>query len=133
MADSPRRNRVLVIDDDAAVRQTFRRLIDHAGFDVVVAGDGAEGLQMLRDDPTIGLVLLDYDMPGLNGAGVRAVQRADPQLWSVPTVIVSGTQESDALRDELQPTEYLRKPVSRKRLIATVARYCAPRSASENS
>lgn len=133
MADSPRRNRVLVIDDDAAVRQTFRRLIDHAGFDVVVAGDGAEGLQMLRDDPTIGLVLLDYDMPGLNGAGVRAVQRADPQLWSVPTVIVSGTQESEALRDELQPTEYLRKPVSRKRLIATVARYCAPRSASENS
>lgn len=122
-----------MIDDDAAVRQTFRRLIDHAGFDVVVAGDGAEGLQMLRDDPTIGLVLLDYDMPGLNGAGVRAVQRADPQLWSVPTVIVSGTQESEALRDELQPTEYLRKPVSRKRLIATVARYCAPRSASENS
>ena len=133
MADSPPRNRVLVIDDDAAVRQTFRRLIEDAGFDVVVAGDGAEGLQMLRDDPTIGLVLLDYDMPGLNGAGVRAVQRADPRLWSVPTVMVSGTQQSEGLRDELQPTEYLRKPVSRKRLLATVARYCAPRPASDDS
>ena len=63
----PGGNRVLVVDDDRAVRVAFQRALDLAGFDATVASGGGEGLEILRDDPTIDLVLLDLMMPEMDG------------------------------------------------------------------
>ena len=119
------RNRVLIIDDDDAVRQVFQRLLESAGFDVAGAAGGAEGLQRLREDPFIGLVLLDLNMPDVDGRSVRRAQRADPQLHAIPTVVVTGSADR-IVDEELQAADYLHKPVSRERLLAVVQSYCDP-------
>jgi len=127
MTDSPARNRVLVIDDDEMVRQVFQRFLQAAGFDVLIASNGAAGLKIMGDDPSIGLVLLDLDMPGMDGRHVRNIQLADPQLAAIPTIIVTGSA-AESIQPEGMETDLLRKPVSRDFLIEVVSRYCWPTS-----
>jgi CheY-like chemotaxis protein len=115
--------RVLVVDDDRAIRELFRRVLLFEGFDVVVAPGGAEGLRVLGIDPAIALVLLDLDMPGIDGRGFRRAQSSDPRLAGIPTVVVTAVL-TDANRAELNATAYLNKPVPRARFIQIVERYC---------
>jgi two-component system response regulator MprA len=126
MADVPVRNRVLVVDDNPAVRETFRRLLLQAGFQVVAVSSGAAALATLRDDPTIGLMLLDVGMPEVDGLTVRRAQLADPQLSSVPTVIVSGSADPRINSSDIRADDYLHKPVLRRQLLDVVSRYCRP-------
>ena len=100
-------------------------MLEHAGFEVVTASGGAEGLRMLRDDSAIGLVLLDLMMPEMDGWRFRHAQRADARLASVPTLVVTGAALGPGVRDELQAADYLAKPVTPDLLISTVARLCS--------
>ena len=125
MSDAPlSRNRVLVVDDDPVVRRMFQRSLELAQFDVVVACDGAEGLKILRDDDTIGLVLLDLTMPGMDGRAFLQEQHAHSRLATIPTIILSGSTLAENLREELQVTDFLQKPIRRDCLIGVVAAYC---------
>ena len=127
MSDAPfSRNRVLVVDDDPVVRLMFQRSLELAKFDVMVASGGAEGLRILRDDQTIGLVLLDLTMPGMDGWRFLQEQRADSRLSTIPTIILSGSTLAQNLHEELQVADFLRKPVGRERLISVVGAYCKP-------
>jgi len=116
--------RVLVVDDEKAMQILYRRSLQGAGFDVVIAKDGPDGLQKLREDPGIRLVLLDLNMPVMDGWGFRAEQRADPQLKDVPTVVVTGEPLARLVQSELHAAEYLLKPVGREHLISVVSDYC---------
>jgi CheY-like chemotaxis protein len=118
---------VLIIDDDPEVCATFQESLQLAGFDVAVAGGGADGLRILRADPTIGLVLLDLMMPEMDGWRFRHAQRLDARLAAIPTVIVSGTDLRTIVHAELQAVDYLLKPVARDHLVSVVASYCKPR------
>jgi CheY-like chemotaxis protein len=120
-------NRVLVVDDDLAVRRLFRRTLELAKFDVVVASGGAEGLRMLRADPTIGLVLLDLTMPDMDGWRFRHAQRSDSRVATIPTIIVTGAPLAQVVHEELQAADYLLKPVGREHLVSVVAVYCRPK------
>jgi CheY-like chemotaxis protein len=126
--------RVLVVDDERGIRELFRRVLLLAGYDVLLAAGGAEGLQLLGRNPDIGLILLDLDMPYIDGSRFRAAQLADPRLAGVPTVVVTGMALTDALRAELHADAYLTKPAPPAQLTATAARYCrAPLAASPNA
>jgi CheY-like chemotaxis protein len=118
--------RVLIVDDDPGVREMFRRSLELAHFDAVVAGGGDEGLRLLRADPAIRLVLLDLTMPGMDGRQFRNIQRADPGLATVPTIIVTGSALGHIVHAELMALDYLLKPVAREHLISVVGRYCRP-------
>ncbi len=118
--------RVLVIDDEPVMRTLFRRSLQSAGFDVVVAEDGSDGLEKLRQDPEIRIVLLDLNMPNMDGHAFRREQRSDPHLKDVPTVIVTGEPLSTLVGSELHAAEYLLKPVGREHLISVVSDYCEP-------
>ena len=117
---------MLVVDDERGVREMFRRSLELARFDVVVAEGGDAGLRRLRDDPTICLVLLDLTMPDMSGRAFRDLQRAEPRLAAIPTIVVTGSAIGRAVLEELMAVDYLRKPVSREDLVRTVARYCKP-------
>lgn len=118
--------RVLVVDDEAAMRILLSRSLTSAGFDVVIAEGGAAGLQKLRDDPEIRLVLLDLNMPAMDGWAFREEQRSDPQLKDVPTVIVTGEPLTRIISRELHAAGYLLKPFKREHLISVVSEYCEP-------
>jgi len=123
-AAEPMAGRVLVVDDDHAVREVFGRSLRLAGFDVVVAAGAEEGLQILRDDLTIRLVLLDLNMPDVNGWRFREIQRSDPRLAAIPTIILTGSAFPEVVHEELLATGYLFKPVGREELVSVVSRYC---------
>jgi|SRR6187455_220074 CheY-like chemotaxis protein len=130
MPDASFRNRVLIVDDDPAVRETFRRILVDAGFQVMAVSGGAAALATLHDDPTIGLMLLDLEMPEVDGLAVRRAQLADPQLSSVPTVIVSGSGDLRSDWADLCADDYLPKPFLRRQLLEVVSRYCKPERGS---
>lgn len=122
--------RVLVVDDERSIREFFRRCLLLDGIDVVVASGGADGLQALGTDPAIGLVLLDLDMPKIDGRRFREVQRSHARLATIPTVIVTGTVITDSIRAELLAADYVSKPVDRAQLLAIVKRYLPARTAA---
>jgi CheY-like chemotaxis protein len=70
----------MVVDDEPLVRRVARRILETGGFHVVEASDGVEASERFREDPgAIDLVLLDFDMPRMNGAEtLDALQLVDP-------------------------------------------------------
>jgi CheY-like chemotaxis protein len=79
--------KILIVDDDPAVRATIRLLLERAGHSVVAAGDGRNGLAMFEAGD-IDLLLLDIFMPGMDGIEtMRSIHQRQPQL---PIVVISG-------------------------------------------
>ncbi len=74
--------RVLVVDDDEAIRETLRFALEDAGYDVLEASDGLSALRILRSTAERLVVLLDLMMPGLDGAGVLGAVAGDARLAS---------------------------------------------------
>ena len=126
--DCPRRGpgRVLVIDDDDGVRAVMGKQLQHAGFDVVAAATGSEGLEMMRADPSIRVVLLDMIMPAMDGWRFRRAQLDDPSLAPVPAVVLTGAPLPSLVHDQLRAADYLLKPVGRDHLVSVVSNYCEP-------
>jgi putative two-component system response regulator len=107
-----RRSRVLVVDDTESVRLLFRKLLISDGHDVVAAADGAAALEAVqRHRPDV--VLLDVDMPAMDGLEVCRRLKADPVTRLTPVVMVTGqTDLTDRLRGiEAGADEFLSKPV----------------------
>jgi two-component system sensor histidine kinase and response regulator WspE len=82
------RKRVLVIDDSTTVREALRRALDHGGYAVDLAADGADGWTAVRTGD-YALVVTDVDLPRLSGHDLIARMRAEPRLAATPIVIVS--------------------------------------------
>jgi CheY-like chemotaxis protein len=109
LAPSSRNARVpvLVIDDDPAVRETLVQGLEFDGFDVIEAADGRAGLALLERGAPAALAVIDFAMPGMNGAETaRAAQRLRPGL---PIIFASGYAETAAL-DGISGAVTLRKP-----------------------
>jgi CheY-like chemotaxis protein len=84
----PRTGVVLVIDDDRGARQLIVERLTHRGFATATAADGLEGLQRARElNPAA--ITLDVAMPGLNGWSVLAALKEDPELCTVPVIVIA--------------------------------------------
>lgn len=82
---------LLVIDDEAPIHRAFERLFKH-GFRVMGAQDGDMGLDLARaNDPD--LILLDINMPHIDGRDVLGRLRADPRLKNIPVAIITGRSD----------------------------------------
>lgn len=115
---------MLVVDDERAVRELLRKTLLLDGYDVIVASGGADGLRTLATDPDVALVLLDLDMPHIDGFQFRAAQLEDPRLAAVPVAVISGTRIDDELRATLGAAAYVSKPFSRRQLLEVVGTHC---------
>jgi len=116
-------DRVLVIDDDATVRDMMRRFLSREGFDVVTARDGREGLALAREiEPSV--ITLDVLMPGEDGWSVLRTLKSAPGLAEVPVIMVTILDErSQGIA--LGASGYLTKPIDRAKLAAALAGYKA--------
>lgn len=86
----------LIIDDSRAMRRILKQIVTGLGFDVLEAGNGKEGLETLFSSEDIGLVLVDWNMPEMNGLEFVEAVRAKPEYGTLPLVMV--TTESEPAR-----------------------------------
>jgi CheY-like chemotaxis protein len=118
-------NILLVEDDTADVLITREAFVEHKVRNrLTVLRDGAAALDFLRGDGggTTDLILLDLDLPGVNGREVLAAVRADPALRRIPVIVLTNSRvESDILAGQLAGVHgYLVKAVDFDRLVAVV-------------
>jgi len=114
---------ILVVDDDATVRGLVERHLERAGFAVVTARGGQEGLRLVRELRPAA-VTLDIMMPDLDGWTVLAAIKGDPALASIPVVLMSIVEEKNR-GYALGAADYLVKPVESDRLVTAVDRIMA--------
>jgi CheY-like chemotaxis protein len=118
--------RILLVEDDPALRTALAEVLADAGYDVACANDGRDALSQLGACAAPSVILLDLAMPVMDGWSFRAAQRRDPRLASIPTVVLSGSLGADPRAlEELEPAAALTKPFELDRLIETVQRLCA--------
>lgn len=111
--------RVLVIDDDEDIREALDDVLTMDGYDVVTACDGREGLDRLHQEQDTGLILLDLMMPGMNGWEFRAQQLQEPNLATIPVVVISADRNASRAAQALGAAAYLNKPVELEELLQT--------------
>jgi signal transduction histidine kinase/DNA-binding response OmpR family regulator len=113
---------ILIIDDDATVREVVGRFLEREGFSVAKADGGKEGLRLARElHPAA--VTLDIMMPDLDGWTVLAAIKGDPALVDLPVVLMTIVDEKNR-GYALGATEYLVKPVDRRKLVDMLHALC---------
>ena len=90
---TPRRKRLLVVEDNAAEQMSIRELLGHDDIEIVTAGTGEEALAILRDQPC-DCVVLDLRLPDMSGFEVLERIREDASLADVPVVVFTGRELS---------------------------------------
>jgi two-component system, chemotaxis family, chemotaxis protein CheY len=115
--------RVLVIDDSRAIRIIIASILKELGMDVIEAGNGREGLQRLADEGDVELVLVDWNMPEMNGLEFIQAVRAQPAHSGVRIMMVTTeTEQSQViLALEAGANEYLMKPFTKEVLVAKLS------------
>jgi PAS domain S-box-containing protein len=107
---------VLVVDDDASVREFMQRFLERDGYRVITATDGLQALALAREHhPTA--ITLDVMMPQVDGWTVLAAIKGDPALADIPVVLVTIVDEKQR-GYSLGATDYMVKPINRTRLSA---------------
>jgi CheY-like chemotaxis protein len=117
------RLQLLLIDDEAIVREMVTEVLEHEGLDVVAAGDGEEGVALFRKlGAEIDVVLLDLSMPGLGGEETFA--RLSALRPDVPVILSSGYDRAEATRrfEGPAPSGFIQKPYRPDELLAEIRR-----------
>ena len=113
--------RVLIVDDLKGVRQVLRSVLAKAGYEVLEAEDGRQGLDLIRAESP-DLVLLDLKMPGLDGMAV--LERAAAETPELPIIMITAYADTDTAVRAMQQGayDYLSKPFHHAEVLATVDR-----------
>jgi CheY-like chemotaxis protein len=120
----PGRDCVLVIDDDPTARELISEYLQEAGFTVIPAAGGREGLKRAKEYHPIAITL-DVMMPDIDGWTVLAALRGDPELADIPVVMATILDEQRHGMT-LGAAGYLTKPIDRDRLVNLMQRFRAP-------
>jgi len=126
-----RRVFALVVDDSITVRRVTQRLLERNGMRVLTARDGVEAIELLAEHvPDI--ILLDIEMPRMDGYEVAAQVRADPRLRELPIIMITSRvgEKHRARAIELGVDDYLGKPYQESQLIDAIAPLVARRRAA---
>jgi CheY-like chemotaxis protein len=116
--------RVLIVDDDYAVLDAIKDVLEDEGHEVSLAANGLEALKELRRKDQVCLILLDLMMPVMNGWEFRQQQLEDRELAGIPTVIVTAHNRPVENARELRVKHVIVKPVNPDLLISMVNEYC---------
>lgn len=116
--------KIIIVDDSATIRHFLHRLLSAAGFTIIEAADGIEGLGKVRDTPDAAVVLCDLNMPGMDGLQVLHAVRA---LSKIPVVLM--TTDADPHRILSAKASgaqgWLVKPLQAASVVALARRFAA--------
>jgi DNA-binding response OmpR family regulator len=114
--------RVMIVEDDADVRGLLRQYLEHRSFTCEPAASGAQCLRLLGEVPPPDLILLDHELPDMDGTALTSIIRARSDVAGVPILLITGRKsatEGDAAR-QAGVDACLYKPFSPRVLLAQV-------------
>jgi DNA-binding response OmpR family regulator len=122
MTRKSRSKTVLIIEDEADIRNFIARVLELEGYRVLEAGDGTRGMKIIREN-TVALVLLDLRLPGPDGWSILREIKRNPELSTIPVVVLTAIAEAIQRKKTLRmgATSYLIKPLSAHSLSRAVA------------
>jgi CheY-like chemotaxis protein len=103
--------KIITIDDEPPIRSLIRHTLRQDDHEIFEAGDGSEGLKVIRRERP-DLIVLDFVMPVMNGAETLRAIRSDPQIAHIPVLLLTGVKDADKLAPLLQDerSDFLDKP-----------------------
>jgi CheY-like chemotaxis protein len=121
---------ILLIEDDDAILESLRELLESFNYRVECAENGKAALDRLRSgEPLPGLILLDLMMPVMDGLQFRVEQMSDPELRNIPVIVMSADGHMESKLESVSADGYLSKPIRLETILASVERYLLPASA----
>lgn len=123
----PTMSRILIIDDDEMVRESIAMLLQLRGWETDTAGEGQAGLEAARRQRP-DLILCDVNMPVMDGLEMLAEVRCDPQLQSVPVLMITGRCGEEGAHPALRrgAQGVLVKPFGSTELLAAIHLHLRP-------
>src|SRR5581483_4874007 len=100
---------VLIVEDDADLRDMMAQLLSLEGFQTATVANGREALEYLHRRESPDVILLDLMMPVMDGWEFRRLQQADPALARVPVIVLSALDQSRTA--EVNASAFLKKPL----------------------
>lgn len=116
------RARLLLVEDDALIRENLSEILLLEGYEVVPAIDGLHALELLRELPAPDLVITDLQMPRANGWVLATELRREPRLAKLPLVVISGVHDSRAAGGFLGASATFQKPFDVPAFLQTLER-----------
>ena len=121
---------VLVVEDDSILRNAMGDLLGAQGISASRAENGQIGLDLLRGGARPCLVLLDLQMPVVDGLTFRRRQLEDARIAGIPVVVMTGQPGKAKEAETLGVALTISKPIAPSRVLGVVERYCAHAKAS---
>lgn len=117
-----KQEKVLVVDDEDSNRRLVEDILDDEGYEVLLTKNGEKALRILRQDYSIGVVLLDIMMPVMDGYTVLAEMKKDPNLRQIPVIMITAVDKTKSVVHCLGKgaDDYLTKPFEEEVLKARV-------------
>src|SRR5260370_39579295 len=116
---------ILIVDDEFGILEVVEFILSDAGYTVVSALNGQEALARL-EDAIPDLLIVDYMMPILDGAGVLKAMRADARFCKIPVILTSALPEHTIKERCDGYNAFLRKPYKTERLMEEISRLLNP-------
>lgn len=111
------------VDDSKATRLFIKRAVDVLGFEFLEAADGKEGIELLeRENANIDLILLDWNMPVMNGMEMLEIMQSHDSFKHIPVTLVTTEHERERVVEAIEKgaKNYLIKPFSQEDLISKI-------------
>lgn len=113
--------KILIIEDDEHIQELLRFNLQTNGYDVIMASDGLQGLEMAKENQP-DMILLDLMLPKMDGLDVCRAVKSDAQMMTIPIIMLTakGSETDKVLGLELGADDYLTKPFSIRELMARI-------------
>lgn len=114
--------RILSIDDSNSIRHAVHKMLDVIGAEFFEASDGQDGLEKLEAIGPVDLILLDMEMPRLDGIGFLEAVKKDERWKGIPVIVVSSIAQRERMIKAIQEgaKQYLTKPFTSEQLLTKV-------------
>lgn len=115
--------RILSVDDSKTIRETVKSIVEVIGIEVLEAEDGSEALDVLdKYNGNFDLILLDWEMPNVNGYEFLQKVKKDKRYRSIPVIMLTSVSQKEKMIDAIRAgaKQYITKPFSSEMLLTKI-------------